>query len=81
ILEEYIESTILNICTDKQIRNNIYKLILKEFNKGILPENKKIQKITTKLYTNGYSFDIIKDVFSQFLDEKDSRKKDKDIIE
>ncbi|MDO4813973.1 MAG: RecX family transcriptional regulator [Gemella sp.] len=80
IQDDYIEKAIIDICISKQVNDNVYRLISKEFNKSSLPENKKIQKITTKLYTNGYSFDIIKSVFTQFLSEHNSEETDKLII-
>lgn len=81
VTDSYIEQAISDICLDKEIYDNIYKLISKEFYKGNVPENKKIQKITTKLYTNGYSFDIIKAMFSQYLSEQSFEETDKHIIE
>lgn len=81
INEEYIDSAISEICREDHIIDNLYKLIEKDYLKLSMPENKKIQKITTKLYTNGYSFDIIKRAFGIYFDNNPREIQDESIIE
>lgn len=66
--DEYIKSSIEVVCSEEKIIDNVYEIIEKEYTKRKEPKTKKIQKITTKLYTNGYSFDIINKVFQIFFE-------------
>lgn len=75
-----IEKNLTKICLeDKQI-DNLYGIIEKEYIKRNEPKNKKIQKITTKLYTNGYSFDIINKVFKLFFENYEEENEENNII-
>lgn len=78
---EYIEKHIANICTEESNYDNVYYLIEKEFSKKNEPQKKKFQKITTKLNTNGYSFDIIRTAFDNFLVDYHEEENDNSLIE
>ncbi|MBU0278304.1 MULTISPECIES: RecX family transcriptional regulator [unclassified Gemella] len=80
IKESYIDSSILKICTYEIQCDNIYSIIKKEYLKNSESKNKKIQKITNKLYSNGYNFDIINSVFKIFFEDNIEENNDEIII-
>ncbi|AME09277.1 MULTISPECIES: regulatory protein RecX [Gemella] len=67
--KEVVEENIQKICTEERMIDTLYRIIEREFNAKRESKNKKIQKITHKLYTNGYSFDIIRKVFDIFFED------------
>ncbi|MBF0714332.1 RecX family transcriptional regulator [Gemella sp. GH3] len=77
---EYIDVAIKEICTNEKMIDVVYGIIEKEYNKKNEPKTKKIQKITNKLYTNGYSFDIINSVFKIYLENHEDTGSDNRII-
>lgn len=78
--EQYINNNILTICTDSEQIEAVYLLIEKEYGKKNEAINKKIKKITTKLYANGYTFDIINKAFKIFLENNNEENDDSEII-
>lgn len=81
VAEHFIEKSILEICTEEEMLDNVYSIIEKEYSKKSDTQSKKIQKITTKLYTNGYSFDIINKAFKIFLENNQDLEDDYNLIE
>lgn len=81
IESETIIKNIDIICSEEKCIDNIYYLIEKEYYKKNEPKNKKIQKITTKLYTNGYNFDIINNTFKIFISNIEENNTDYELID
>ena len=79
--KELIEKNIEEICTEEKIIDTLYKIIEHEYNTRREAKNKKIQKITQKLYTNGYSSDIIRMVFNIFFENYEEDDNDDEILE
>ena len=80
--KEKIAANIEKICTEEKIIDTLYAIIEREYSVRRETKNKKIQKITQKLYTNGYSFDIIKTVFNIFFEDyEEDDNNDLDLLE
>lgn len=77
---EKIEKTIKKICTKERQIDTLYEIIDREYRVLRESKNKKIQKITNKLYTNGYSFDIIKTSFDIFFEGYEESEEENHII-
>ena len=64
--KDVIEENIAKICTEEAMIEMLYKIIEREYKVRRETKNKKVQKITQKLYTNGFTSDIIRKVFDIF---------------
>jgi len=53
-----------------------YKIIEREYKVRRETKNKKVQKITQKLYTNGFTSDIIRKVFDIFFEDYEDENED-----
>ncbi|MGX7111663.1 RecX family transcriptional regulator [Gemella cuniculi] len=78
--KKLIEENITKICTEEKMIEMLYKIIEREFSVRRESKNKKVQKITQKLYTNGFSSDIIRKVFDVFFENYEEESED-DILE
>ena len=54
----------------------LYKIIEREYKVRRETKNKKVQKITQKLYTNGFTSDIIRKVFDIFFEDYEDENED-----
>ena len=77
---DIIDKYISKICTKEAMIEILYKIIEREFNVRRESKNKKVQKITQKLYTNGFTSDIIRKVFDIFFEDYEEENED-DILE
>ena len=77
---DIIDKYISKICTKEAMIEMLYKIIEREFNVRRESKNKKVQKITQKLYTNGFTSDIIRKVFDIFFEDYEEENED-DILE
>ena len=78
--KDAIDKYIAKICTEEAMIEMLYKIIEREFKVRREAKNKKIQKITQKLYTNGFTSDIIRKVFDIFFEDYEEENEE-DILE
>ena len=78
--KDVIEENIAKICTEEAMIEMLYKIIEHEYKVRRETKNKKVQKITQKLYTNGFTSDIIRKVFDIFFEDYEEEDED-DILD
>jgi len=78
--KDAIDKYIAKICTEEAMIEMLYKIIEREFKVRREAKNKKIQKITQKLYTNGFTSDIIRKVVDIFFEDYEEENEE-DILE